>query len=332
MAQARPKVSICIPTFNRKPYLSQAIASVLNQTLADFELIICDDGSDDGTAEFLATQTDPRIRILRQQTTLGPSPTLRAGFAMAQGEYFMQLHDDDRLVPDCLERTVTILEAHPEIDWVSTGHWVIDAAGRRDLAVTEENAERWGRTRLNDGPLGDVLTETFVYQSLQLGASLFRRQVLVEADYLRADLRHCGDNELLVRLALAHKRAYFLSARLMEYRFHKSQTGLQRRLQYLKDKATYLDSFRFPQRSLEQLRRARLAQTWLSLGFRLVEQGDRPLGRQLIWQGRQDCWWKAIAGLGLSLLPQPWQRPLVERLRQRRQAQAIAFPFVQEMA
>jgi glycosyltransferase involved in cell wall biosynthesis len=121
-----PKVSVCIPTYNRSHYLTGAIASVQAQNYSDFELIVCDDGSQDGTPELMATLTDPRIHYLRHTTNIGKSNNMISGFQAAQGEYFIKFDDDDRLTPEFLSKTVAVLEAHPHIDWVSTDHWVID--------------------------------------------------------------------------------------------------------------------------------------------------------------------------------------------------------------
>lgn len=97
-----PKISICIPTFNRVKLLPFAIDSVLQQTYQDLELIICDDGSCDGTPKLISQYTDSRIRYIRHSQNIGKSNNMRAGFEAARGEYFIKFDDDDRLTPDFL--------------------------------------------------------------------------------------------------------------------------------------------------------------------------------------------------------------------------------------
>ncbi|MEC4815823.1 MAG: glycosyltransferase family 2 protein, partial [Scytonema sp. PMC 1069.18] len=121
-----PKVSVCIPTFNRINLLPVAIDSVLQQTYQDFELIVCDDGSVDGTPEFMSQYTDSRIKYIRHPQNIGKSNNMRSGFDAATGEYFIKFDDDDRLTPEFLARTSVILDKDPSIDFVGTDHWVIN--------------------------------------------------------------------------------------------------------------------------------------------------------------------------------------------------------------
>ena len=81
-----PLISIIMPTYNRKNIIQKAITSVLNQTYTNFELIIIDDGSDDGTYDLLKSLKDERIRILRHEKNEGPSYTRNIGLKNAKGE------------------------------------------------------------------------------------------------------------------------------------------------------------------------------------------------------------------------------------------------------
>ncbi len=311
-----PLVSICVPTYNRSHYLADAIASVLAQDLEDFELIVCDDGSQDNTPDLMASLTDPRIRYLRHDTNIGKSNNMISGFRVAQGRYFIKFDDDDRLTPHFLSKTVAILEQFPEIDWVSTDHWVIDPHNRRDEAATEANSARWGRTRLPAGKIEHLLACVFVQQSLQIGASLFRKRVLDEVDYMRPGLQNCEDNDLLVRLAIAGKQAYYLPERLMEYRFHPEQQGIERAIPYLSDKLRYLEFFKFEDPTLEQVRQHRLQETQVLLGLRLVEVGETERGRLLLQAGKAASPQKVRVGLAIAHLP-PALRPSIFSLLRR---------------
>jgi glycosyltransferase involved in cell wall biosynthesis len=313
-----PKVSVCIPTFNRVKLLPFAIESVLQQTYQDFELIVCDDGSGDGTPELMPQYTDNRIKYIRHPQNIGKSNNMRSGFDAATGEYFMKFDDDDKLTPNFLTRTTAILDKNSSIDFVGTDHWVIDINNIQDEAKTQENSRRWGRANLQAGIVDNLLEVVFVKQSFQIGATLFRRSTLQELGFMQPNWQNCEDNDLFVRLALAGKKGYYLPELLMEYRFHDQQQGINRAIPYLTDKLQYLESYKFPSDKLEEIRQKRLAETQLLLGLRLIEKGETQKGRELVLAGKSFSPAKAWTGLGLSLLPvglRPWAFGLVRRVK-----------------
>ncbi|MEB3827947.1 glycosyltransferase family 2 protein [Phormidium sp. CCY1219] len=311
-----PKISVCIPTYNRVELLPFAIESVLQQKIRDVEIIVCDDGSTDDTPELMEKLSDRRLRYIRHPQNIGKSNNMRSGFEAATGEYFIKFDDDDRLTPDFLLRTSAILDKDPTIDFVGTDHWIIDSQNQRDPRATELNSRQWGRAELPVGIVTDLLETVFIKQSFQIGATLFRRSVLSEVGYMRPNLQNCEDNDLFVRLALAGKKAYYLPELLMEYRVHSGQQGLHRAIPYLQDKINYLESYHFESESLESVRRSRLSETQLLLGLRLVESGETQQGRQLIVQGKSASPAKASIGLTLSWLPLGLRKQAFHALRQ----------------
>ncbi len=313
-----PKISICIPTFNRVNLLPLAINSVLQQTEQDFELIVCDDGSTDGTAEMMSKIEDNRVRYIRHPKNIGKSNNMRSGFDAATGDYFIKFDDDDRLTPEFLAKTTAILDQYPQIDFVGTDHWIINIDNIRDEIATQSNSQRWGRTTLKAGEVENLLQVLFVQQSFQIGATLFRRQALLDVGYMRPNIQNCEDNDLLVRLAIAGKKAYYLPERLMEYRVHPEQQGIHRAIPYLRDKVQYLQSYEFEDQSLEQIRRSRLQESQLLLGLRLIENGDTQKGQQLVWESQSFSPGKAWTGLFLSLFPVGLRGKAFEMLRKMR--------------
>ncbi|WP_293124606.1 glycosyltransferase family 2 protein [Microcoleus sp. bin38.metabat.b11b12b14.051] len=313
-----PKISVCIPTCNRVHLLASAIASVLDQTYTDFELIVCDDGSTDSTAllmsEFVAG--DRPIRYIRHPQHIGKSNNMRSGFAAARGEYFIKFDDDDRLSAQFLERTSAILDKDASIDFVSTDHWVIDLKNNIDENQTKLNSQRWGRTELSAGIIEDLLATVFVRQSLQIGATLFRRSALEDVGFLRPNWQNCEDNDLFVRLAIAGQKCYYLPELLMEYRLHAQQQGVDRAIPYLSDKLRYLTSYEFDSLKLETVRLQRMGETQLALGLRLIEVGETAKGRRMVRAGKSVSEAKMWAGLGLSLLPLKWRRRAFEVVRE----------------
>lgn len=255
----------------------------------------------------MAQYRDPRIHYLRHPENIGKSNNMRSGYLAATGEYFIKFDDDDRLTAEFLAQTVAVLEASPEVDFVGTDHWIIDENGERDRAATDENSKFWGRTKLTEGIVENLLTCVFVKQSFQIGATLFRYPALQAVDFMRPDLQNCEDNDLFVRLAIAGKIGYYLPARLMEYRRHPEQNTLSRAVRYLEDKHQYLSNFHFEDAQLESIRQERLQENQLLLGLRLVETGDHQRGRTFLrGQIRHR---KAQIGLLLSYLP-----PVLTRL------------------
>lgn len=310
-----PKISVCIPTYNRAHFLPDAIDSVFAQTIADWELIVCDDGSKDATPEVLSRYPDPRIRYIRHSRNVGKSNNMRSGFEIAKGEYFIKFDDDDRLTPEFLAKTSEILDRNSAIDFVGTDHWIINAKRDRDIPLTEQNSEKWCRSGLPEGIPANLLETVFVKQSFQIGATLFRTASLQDVEYMRPNLQNCEDNDLFVRFVLSGHLGYYLPQRLMEYRVHSEQQGIDRAIPYLKDKLSYLENFEFESSNLEKIRQSRLAETQLLLGLRLIEVGDTIQGRKLVQSGQSASISRAYTGLALSLLPKSMRQTAFQGLR-----------------
>ncbi|MEM9088587.1 MAG: glycosyltransferase [Cyanobacteria bacterium P01_F01_bin.53] len=311
-ASARPKVSVCVPTYNRADILPYAVESVLGQTYPDFELLICDDASPDHTAEVVGKWSDPRIRYIRHPHNIQRSRNMRSGYEAAKGEYFIKFDDDDALTPTFLEKAVAILDAQPEVDFVCSDHWVINAKNQRDEEATAANSAKWGKDRLRHGVIDDLLAETFLHQSLQVGSSLFRKSSLDAVDFMRFEADGCEDFDLLVRCAIAHQTAYFIPERLMEYRFHGGQTSLKQDIHFLTAKSFCLGSYQFPTRpDLEQARLGKLNGLKQVLAMRLIEKGETQQGRTLIAELKTAGAFSSRAKVGqvLSYLP-GWARSL----------------------
>lgn len=129
---ARPKVSIGLPVYNGEDYLPEALDSILAQTFPDFELVICDNASSDGTEEICRDYAarDSRIRYHRQSENIGGAANHNMAFDMARGQYFRWASHDDLLAPTLLERCVAVLDADPGCVLVHPATVLIDAEGR----------------------------------------------------------------------------------------------------------------------------------------------------------------------------------------------------------
>lgn len=125
-----PRVSVVIPVYNREPYIGAAIASVLAQTVQDFELLVIDDGSTDGTRDVVRSFHDERIRLLCHESNRGVASARNAGLDAARGDYLAFLDSDDVALPERLAEQVAFLDRHP--DHAAVGAWIdwMDDRGR----------------------------------------------------------------------------------------------------------------------------------------------------------------------------------------------------------
>src|ERR1700688_1532416 len=131
----QPRVSILLPTYNRAALLRRAVQSVFRQSFPDWELIVLDDGSTDGTEAMLKEfmGRDHRITTIRnpKNENAGIAKFLDKGLAAAKGEYIARLDDDDYWIDDDkLKKQVAFLDSHPDYVVVGTGVRVINKEGK----------------------------------------------------------------------------------------------------------------------------------------------------------------------------------------------------------
>ena len=125
---AVPKVSVVIPAYNARAFLPQTLASALAQTYTDLEVLIVNDGSSDGTSDWLAQLDDPRVRYLNQ-ANLGQPGARNTGIAHTTGAYLAFLDADDLWAADKLEKQLAYLEANPEVGLIHTSVSLIGEQG-----------------------------------------------------------------------------------------------------------------------------------------------------------------------------------------------------------
>ncbi|MEM6349043.1 MAG: glycosyltransferase family 2 protein, partial [Bacteroidota bacterium] len=103
-----PLISIVLPTYNRPHLLPLAVESILNQTYRDLELIVINNGSEEPTAEVLASYSDPRLRVITLNENIGFAQASNLGFDAIEGDWFTLMSDDDNLLPEALERLMAV--------------------------------------------------------------------------------------------------------------------------------------------------------------------------------------------------------------------------------
>jgi glycosyltransferase involved in cell wall biosynthesis len=121
-----PFVSIILPTYNRWRLVTRAIQSIQAQSFTDWELLIIDDGSCDGTYDFVTTETDGDKRVrYHYATNRGLAMARNIGLTMGRGNYFTFLDSDDEYLPEHLKTRAEYLRAHPEVELLHGGVEVI---------------------------------------------------------------------------------------------------------------------------------------------------------------------------------------------------------------
>ncbi len=124
--------------YNGLPYIKEAVQCIIDQTYTKWELIISDDGSNDGTREWLKSLQDTRIRLFLQDKNLGYVANKNFAHQQAQGEYITQLDNDDLCTVDRLEQQIAIVRQQPDIKLVATGYHRINNEGK--IYSTEQEA------------------------------------------------------------------------------------------------------------------------------------------------------------------------------------------------
>ena len=114
-----PRVSVLMTVYNGMPYLKPAVESVLSQTFSDFEFIIVNDGSTDGTVNYLRSLDDARIRI-NNQPNGGTADAANHGLRYCNGEYTARMDADDISLPERLAKQVAFLDQNPQVGLVGT--------------------------------------------------------------------------------------------------------------------------------------------------------------------------------------------------------------------
>jgi glycosyltransferase involved in cell wall biosynthesis len=110
-----PKITVLLPVYNCELYIQTAVESILNQTFSDFEVLIIDDASTDGTVAILKNILDPRIQLIQKPKNSGYTNSLNYGLKIAKGEYIARMDADDISYPERFAKQIAYLETHPEV-------------------------------------------------------------------------------------------------------------------------------------------------------------------------------------------------------------------------
>ena len=206
-----PLVSVIIPVYNCENTIERAVTSVLNQTFRDFELIIVDDGSTDGTKEELNKITDPRIRVIDHERNLGAAAARNTGMRHARGKYIALLDSDDEWLVKKLDLQLEALEkaGFEETKACFTAYYLIE--------------DRGSRTYVPEKP---TRKDLFLKCDLSPGSTLlFERELLDIIGYWDETLPRYEDWEWLIRYA--RKFSFTFVEKPLVKVFHEHGTSVE---------------------------------------------------------------------------------------------------------
>jgi hypothetical protein len=163
-----PRVSIIVPTRNYANFIGQTIASALNQSFSDFELLVFDNVSTDNTREVVAQFRDPRIHYDCNDRDLGLYPSVARAFGIARGEYLVIVGADDILEKDFLARSIERLDSEPHLSMVHGSAVWIDEQGKPFGKLTSG----WRRTTPGEAAITDMFRYGFCLTTMVVRASL----------------------------------------------------------------------------------------------------------------------------------------------------------------
>lgn len=250
-----PLISICLPVFNGEDYLASALESILNQSERNFELLVADDCSSDGSfaiAEKFA-RLDRRVKAWRNHERRGLFENYNQCLLNSRGKYIKPMAQDDLLLPDMLSKCVEVLEARPQVALVSTRRRFIDERGNEiEPVCIHIGPEAW----LGEG-------DSYIYAGADVTAASINPlqnlvgepcTVMFRSEYagrgFSSRLRHFGDFEYWLRILQNGDFAY-IPETLVAFRQH----GLSASSHNLQQLLIASDVIHFAEENLELLSR-----------------------------------------------------------------------------
>ena len=285
-------VSVVIPTYNRKHLLGRAIESVLSQTFRDFELLVVDDASTDGTGDLIGSYDDERIRYFRHETNRGTSAARNTGLANSNGDYISFLDSDDEWHRSKLEMQVSWLEeASPEAvatycDVVRMREGAIKQLGER---LFPENVGHEGGENLVGAILG---MEVAVHP----GSTLLYKRETAEDLFFDEELEILEDIDFLIQLLLRGELIHVDEELVTQYEtgYPSLRAITESRNRFLTKYAAEIEAFEHDGWAIRSIHEFYLAKAYLREGR--FPEGIVRLSRSSVPDARQ------FSGLVWSLL------------------------------
>lgn len=211
------KISVIMPTYNTPiSILQEAVESILDQSFGDFEFIIIDDCSTNGSKAYLDNINDKRVRVVRNSTNMGITKSLNVGLKMASGKYIARMDSDDIALPSRFEKQYSFMESHEDVIVCGTNVEFFGAnSGYSRSRVDNMDNYRAKLLFMNPGPYHPTV---FIRNEvIKRKSILYDENLMYAQDYgLWAAISHIGN-------------VYILEEVLLRYRKHVGQASIKQR-------------------------------------------------------------------------------------------------------
>ena len=191
-------ISVVIPLYNKEASIAQSLKSVLSQEYDDFEVVIVDDGSTDGSVSIVEAMNNPRIRLIKQENG-GPSKARNTGVKNAKGEWILFLDADDEMLPGAFELFSEKIQKHTDVD-MFLGEVIVNNGKKECLAV-----------EYKEGVVGNPFKSHVLGHLYQCSGTTVYRKTIVEENPFDERVRRYEDLQRIFklyrkyRLYLCHK-------------------------------------------------------------------------------------------------------------------------------
>jgi len=253
-----PLISIIIPVFNGEKTIKETIESVLNQIVTDFELLVINDGSQDGTVGIVESIQDSRIKVFSYPNA-GPSTSRNRGIDLATGEYISFIDADDLWTPDKLKAQFKALQENPKAAVAySWTNW-IDESGQL-LGKGSHNTEQ-----------GEVFAKLLLNDFVANGSNvLIRRSALLEVGGFDPSVRHAEDWDLWLRLAVRYEFVAVQSPQVL-YRISPNSASFNVWKMEASSLRVIEKAYAIAPQALQHLKRQSLGNRYKYLTFKAIE-------------------------------------------------------------
>lgn len=220
-----PKVSVILPVYNAVKYFKDSMDSIGKQTFQDFEVIIVDDASYDGTEKMIDIydRLFPNVKVVRHPDNLGLGDSLNDGLVAAAGEYIAIQHADDISLPRRLEKEVEYLDTHPDIALVGAWTRYIDASGN-----PKKRDGWWLREvkKVPDDPKA-IANKLLEMNCLIHSSVMFRKSITGSVGFYDPQMVPTEDYDYWLRISEYHDIGMIREV-LTSYRHHHEQLSKQK--------------------------------------------------------------------------------------------------------
>ena len=234
-AANKPKVSVIMPAYNRAQYIAEAIKSVTDQTLREWELIVIDDGSTDGTDAIVQelAKADPRVSYHKNEQNLGIAKTRNRGVKLAKADYVAMLDSDDKWVSqDKLTKQLAFFASDEKLGIIGTNATFMDETGKAVGKRTSFPADD-----------AEIRNAELYRNILMQSGLLIRRSAIDQAGGYDSTFSVCDDHDLWLRIG-KDWRFMILPSIDLSYRIHSGGITKAKRLKTAREEISILFKFK----------------------------------------------------------------------------------------